>query len=85
MFRAGFVPVKRGRRVGAVRLVWGRKAPADLVEAAKELDRPRVGRVARRKGVVEVIAAERQRLADSLAGARAAFPDDFGQSFEGEI
>lgn len=68
-FRAGYVPLKRGRRIVGVRLTWGLKAQDELVEAQRELDRPRVGRVARRDGKAEVIAQERQRLAESLANA----------------
>jgi len=47
----------------------GLKATADLVKAQKELDRPRIGRTARRAGLVETIADERHRLAESLANA----------------
>lgn len=68
-FRAAYQPVKRGRRVVGVRLAWGLKGGAELVETQKELDRPRVGRTARRGGVVETIAQERHRLAESLANA----------------
>jgi hypothetical protein len=68
-FRAAYMPVKRGRRVVGIRLAWGQKAPADLVETQKELDRPRIGRTARRDGLVETVAQERHRLAESLANA----------------
>jgi hypothetical protein len=68
-FHAAYEPIKRGRRVVGVRLTWGLKAPADLVKAQKELDRPRVGRTARRAGLVETIADERHRLAENLANA----------------
>jgi len=68
-FRAGYEPIKRGRRIVGVRLAWGLKGRAELVEAQKELDRPRVGRKARRDGLVETIAQERHRLAESLANA----------------
>jgi len=68
-FTAAYTPVKRGRRVVGVRLAWGRKAAPDLIETQKELDRPRIGRTARRDGVVETIAQERHRLAESLANA----------------
>ena len=68
-FCAAYEPVKRGRRIVGVRLAWGLKAPADLVKAQRELDRPRVGRTARRAGLVETIADERYRLAESLANA----------------
>jgi len=68
-FHAAYMPIKRGRRVVGVRIAWGLKAPADLVKTQRELDRPRVGRTARRVGLVETIADERHRLAESLANA----------------
>jgi hypothetical protein len=68
-FTATYMPLKRGRRIVGVRLAWGHKAAGDLIETQKELDRPRVGRTARRDGVVETIAQERYRLAESLANA----------------
>jgi hypothetical protein len=68
-FHAAYEPIKRGRRMVGVRLAWGLKAPADLVKAQRELDRPRIGRTARRAGLVETIADERHRLAESLANA----------------
>lgn len=68
-FHAGYMPLKRGRRVVGVRLSWSLKGRDELVEAQKELERPRVGRTARRDGLVETIAQERHRLAESLASA----------------
>jgi hypothetical protein len=68
-FFAAYTPVKRGRRITAVKLIWGLKDRDDLIAAAQELDRPRVGRVARRQGQVDHIAQERQDLADRLADA----------------
>ena len=68
-FRAEYMPLKQGRRVVGVRLAWSLKDRAELVKAQKELDRPRVGRKARRAGLVETIAQERHRLAESLANA----------------
>jgi len=68
-FRADYAPLKQGRRVVGVRLAWGLKDRAELVKAAKELDRPRVGRKARRAGLVETIAEQRHRIAESLAAA----------------
>ncbi|GAA1045738.1 hypothetical protein GCM10009566_75390 [Streptomyces murinus] len=68
-FHASFMPLKQGRRVAGVRIAWGLKDRAELVKAQKELDRPRVGRKARRAGLVESIAQERHRLAESLANA----------------
>jgi len=66
---AAYMPVKRGRRIVGVRLAWGLKDRAELVKAQKELDRPRIGRTARRAGLVETIAEERHRLSESLANA----------------
>jgi len=68
-FHAAYEPIKRGRRIVGVRLAWGLKDRAELVKAQRELDRPRVGRTARRAGLVETIAEERHRMAESLANA----------------
>jgi hypothetical protein len=68
-FHAAYQPLKQGRRVAGVRLAWALKDRSELVAAQKELDRPRVGRKARRAGLVETIAQERQRIAESLAAA----------------
>ena len=68
-FHAAYQPVKQGRRVAGVRLAWSLKDRAELVKAQTELDRPRTGRKARRAGLVETIAQERHRLAESLASA----------------
>lgn len=70
-FTAAYMPLKRGRRVVGVRLAWGHKVADDLIETQRELDRPRVGRIARRDDLVETIAQERHRLAVSLANAPA--------------
>jgi hypothetical protein len=68
-FHAAYQPIKRGRAIVGVRLAWGLKDRAELVKAQKELERPRIGRTARRAGLVETIADERHRLAESLANA----------------
>ena len=68
-FHASYMPLKQGRRIAGVRLAWSLKERDELVKAQKELDRPRVGRKARRAGLVETIAQERHRLAESLANA----------------
>lgn len=47
----------RGRPVEAVKLTFSPKTPVDQEETAKELDRPKIGRRARRDGSVEEIAA----------------------------
>ncbi|GAA1876616.1 hypothetical protein GCM10009759_79560 [Kitasatospora saccharophila] len=85
-FRAEYMPLKQGRRVAGVRIAWGLKDRAELVKAQKELDRPRVGRKARRAGLVETIAQERHRLAESLANATGidrTSPDHLGRSETG--
>jgi len=68
-FHASYTPLKQGRRITGVRIAWSLKERAELVKAQKELDRPRIGRKARRAGLVETIAQERHRLAESLAAA----------------
>ena len=84
-FNAAYQPLKQGKRVVGVRLAWGLKDRAALVEAQKELDRPRIGRTARRDGLVEAIAAERQRIAESLAAAPVdrLRPQDMGHAEHG--
>ena len=85
-FRAEYMPLKQGRRVAGVRIAWSLKDRAELVKAQKELDRPRVGRKARRAGLVETIAQERHRLAESLANATGidrTSPDHLGRSETG--
>lgn len=70
---AGYTPIKRGRQIIGVTLVWGVKAHDDRVAAMKELDRPKVGRKARRDGAAdELVAADdmaRVELAEALARA----------------
>ncbi len=72
-FHAGFVPLKKGRRVIGVRLTWGLKDRGARVQALKELDRPKAGRKARREGTVESMALiegqEREQLATALTAA----------------
>ena len=75
-FHAAYAPVKRGRRITAVKLIWGLKGQEELIAAARELDRPRVGRVARRQGQVDTIAQERHDLAARLAAAPLRNPPD---------
>lgn len=68
---AAYAPIKRGRRIVGITLSWGTKAGDDLVAAAKELERPKVGRKARRTGTTETLMKpeelERIELADALA------------------
>jgi hypothetical protein len=46
---------REGRRVAAVTLTFWKKAPSQIAEAVRELDRHSVGRKARREGVVEKV------------------------------
>jgi plasmid replication initiation protein len=66
-----YQPMKRGRRVVGISLAWGVKEGAERIEAIKELDRSRVGRVARREGTVERLLdkddRDRSALAEDLA------------------
>ncbi|MDE2634276.1 MAG: replication initiation protein [Paracoccaceae bacterium] len=75
-FRMSFQPIKHGRRVTGVRLAWGLKAGDELIDAARELERHRTGRTARREGKVEVIAQEHAAFRHSLASTIAAAPYD---------
>jgi hypothetical protein len=75
-FRAAYQPIKHGRKIAGIKLAWGRKAGDELIEAAKELERHRSGRTARRDGKVEDIAQEHAVLRHSLANAIAAAPYD---------
>jgi len=72
-FYAGFVPLKRGRKIVGVRLTWGLKDHDARAEALKELERPKVGRKERREGRVELVAREegyeREELATALTEA----------------
>lgn len=71
---AAYIPIKRGRRIVGITLSWGTKAGNELVEAAKELERPKVGRKARRTGTTETLGTpeelERIELADALTAVR---------------
>jgi hypothetical protein len=77
-FRAGYAPIKQGRSFNIINLSWGLKHGAELIETAKELERHRNGRKARREGTVEVIAQEHATLRHSLASAIAAAPYNKG-------
>lgn len=72
---AGYTPIKRGRHIIGVTLAWGIKGHDDRVEAMKELERPKVGRRARRDGTAETAADADDRarvdLAEALARAGA--------------
>lgn len=70
-FCIGYRALKSGRSVKAVRIFWGIKDQIGRVEAAKELERSKVGRKARREGAVEYIAdaerVERGQIAQALS------------------
>ena len=58
-----FEPVKRGKAVTGVKLIWREKSRQQRAEAAKELDRSSVGRAARRDGKVEQVIDPEERAA----------------------
>lgn len=70
-----YAPLKRGRKITGINLAWGVKDEAHRVEALRELDRPKVGRKARRSGTVEMVSGggyesmERVQLAEDLAAS----------------
>jgi len=72
-FHAGFIPLKRGRKIIGVSLTWGLKDHGARVEAMKELERPKVGRKERREGRVELVTQhedyQREELATALTKA----------------
>ena len=71
-------PIKRGKKVERVRVTWAKKEPFSPAEqaAAREVNRPRVGRVARIAGTVESVrplsddALQKGYDAAAKAGAR---------------
>lgn len=67
--RVRYTPIKRGRRVAAVKLEWQQKDHHERSAAAAELDRPKVGRQARRDGTVEQVRAPAQRLSFPTSGS----------------
>lgn len=60
--RIEWQPVKRGRKVEAVRITAWRKDKTEAQAAANELTQPRVGRKARRTGTVDTLADEQRQL-----------------------
>jgi hypothetical protein len=65
-----YEPIKRGRAVIGIRLIWREKAKAERDAAARELDRSSVGREVRRKGTAELITREDTERAEVAAGLR---------------
>lgn len=55
-FTVRYEPIKKGRAVSAVRLIWEEKSSPDRKATKRELDGSRVGRKARRDGSAEKIA-----------------------------
>jgi hypothetical protein len=66
-FQVGFQPQRHGRSIVTVRLFWGIKDQEGRVVAAKELERSKVGRKARRSGQVELIAPGEQIARHEIA------------------
>jgi hypothetical protein len=54
-FRVSYEPIKKGRAVAAVRLIWEEKTAPERKAAKRELDAPRPGRRARRDGSAETV------------------------------
>jgi hypothetical protein len=54
-FRVSYEPLKRGRAVTSVRLLWEIKSGNDRTATKRELDGPKIGRKARRENAVEHI------------------------------
>ena len=77
-FRAGYAPIKKGRSFNIIALSWGLKHGDELTDAAKELERHRSGRKARRDGKAENILEEHATLRHSLAQSIASAPYDGG-------
>ncbi len=65
-FGAGFTPVKMGRVVVGVTLVWWRKPEAERIEALKELERPTGGRKERRLSLADQKATEDAEAREGL-------------------
>ena len=55
-FNVTWAPIKNGRSVAAVSLTWKRKDKLELVAAAREANRSRLGRKLRRDGAAELTA-----------------------------
>lgn len=64
---AEYQPIRKGRKVVGVSLSWGRKDQPARAEAMKELDRPKVGRKARREDAAEQIVQAETREREALS------------------
>jgi len=82
-FKVTVEPVKsKGKQFTGVRLAWERKALPELREVERELNYSKVGRRARRAGIVEAMDFERGLApvaAPSLPSGPALKPDTFGK------
>jgi hypothetical protein len=58
-FTMHYQPIRKGRRTVEVRINFWRKDPADAAAAQREVDRPRVGRRARREDQVDHVVEQR--------------------------
>lgn len=70
-----YEPVKRGRTVIGIKLIWREKNAKARADAALELDRSSVGRAARRDGTAEEILPDQQgsgELTEALRSLRGA-------------
>ena len=64
-----YEPVKRGKAVTGIKLIWREKSKPERKAAAAELDRSSIGRAVRREGMAEQVvqdAAEREEVAAGL-------------------
>ena len=72
-FTVSYTPEKRSRKIIGITLAWAEKTEEDRINAAKELERPRDGRKARRSGTVEDLAViqhqQREAISRSLTEA----------------
>lgn len=58
-FTMHYQPIRKGRRTVEVQVNFWRKDPEDAAAAQREVDRPRVGRSARREGQVDQVVEQR--------------------------
>lgn len=70
-FHAAYTPIKHGRKVIGVKLIWGMKDPGQLKAAKHELEQHKIGRKARREERVERVLEEKAiiegRMREALA------------------
>ena len=73
-FQVAYRPLKRGRAVVGVSLAWAVKDEPGRVEALKELERPKVGRRARREDGTDRIVTKDDQEREALVQALDALP-----------